>query len=185
MSTWFSCADLPLLTHAIVAAEDPLFLTAPGKACSLIDLMVAAITLRSDPRCSPIFSYAARLAISNIYIKPSRLWFALIAVGEAQSKKPQESLDLILNKSYLGAGVEGEPIEGFQQAAQFYFKCNLDELKVSQAAMLAGMIRAPSRYNPKKDPTLTKARRNMIIDQMQKSGFISESEATTARHERL
>lgn len=74
------------------------------------------------------------------------------------------------NKVYLGNG-----IHGFQTAAKYYFGVNVDQLTPTQAATLAGMVQSPTQYDPYRRPSLTKARRNVVLMAMEKNNKLSQA----------
>ena len=67
---------------------------------------------------------------------------------------------------------------GIKSAAQIYFGTTPDRLTMEQAAMLIGMAKNPSLYNPVRRPDLVKQRRNVVLDQVRKFGALSKSEFT-------
>jgi penicillin-binding protein 1A len=81
-----------------------------------------------------------------------------------------------LNSVYLGNGTFGMPA-----AARFYFDKRPSELTLPEAAILAGMIRAPSRDNPLRDPAAAQARANVVIDTMLDTGVIDADTARRAK----
>lgn len=84
-------------------------------------------------------------------------------------------LELYLNEIYLGRSSYG-----VASAALNYFNKSLDELTIAEAAFLAGLPKAPSRYNPRRHPELAKARRDWVIGRMQAEGVITHKEAQEA-----
>ncbi|NVK28989.1 MAG: transglycosylase domain-containing protein [Flavobacteriia bacterium] len=66
---------------------------------------------------------------------------------------------------------------GINSAAQTYFNCSPDSLKIHQAAMLVGMVKNPALYNPMRREELTISRRNTVFGQMVRNGFLTEEEA--------
>lgn len=84
-------------------------------------------------------------------------------------------LELYLNEIYLGQGSYG-----VAAAAANYFDKSLDELSIEEAALLAAMPKAPSGYDPEKNPERALQRRNWVIHGMQEAGFITEDEAKMA-----
>jgi membrane peptidoglycan carboxypeptidase len=86
-----------------------------------------------------------------------------------------EILTGYLNEVYLGANAQGMPA-----AARLYFDRNVSELSLSEAAMLAGLIRAPSQYNPLRDLDLAQRRANAVLQSMVANGVLSEAEAKRA-----
>jgi penicillin-binding protein 1A len=85
-------------------------------------------------------------------------------------------LELYLNQIYLGAGAYG-----VVAAALTYFDKSLDELTLGEAAFLAGMPKAPNRYNPVRVPQAAKARRDWVIDRMVEDGAVTPGEAAQAQ----
>jgi penicillin-binding protein 1B len=89
-------------------------------------------------------------------------------------------LETYLNEVYLGqAGTRS--IHGFGLASQFYFAEALEDLLPHQLALLVGMVKGPSYYNPRRHPQRATARRNLVLDQMQQAGLLGESDAQQAR----
>ncbi|MEX2298417.1 MAG: transglycosylase domain-containing protein [Dongiaceae bacterium] len=86
-----------------------------------------------------------------------------------------EILTLYLNRIYFGAGTYG-----VEAASQRYFGKSAREVTAYEAAMLAGMIRAPSRYNPISNRELAEERARIVLGAMADAGYLSEGEATAA-----
>jgi penicillin-binding protein 1A len=84
-------------------------------------------------------------------------------------------LELYLNEIYLGAGAYG-----VTAAALTYFNKSLDELTIGEAAFLAGLPKAPNRYNPTRHPQTAKARRDWVLDRMVEDGLATREEVTLA-----
>lgn len=92
----------------------------------------------------------------------------------------QEILNLYLNHIYMGQGVYG-----IEAASQVYFGKHVWEVSRAEAAMLAGLVQAPSRYSPQKHPGLARMREEYVIDQMAKKGFIDEKRKVAMLKERI
>ena len=88
----------------------------------------------------------------------------------------EEILTRYLNNVYLGGGAHGMPA-----AARLYFDKRLDELSLAEAAMLAGLIKAPSQYNPLRDPEGARDRAAMVIDAMAANDAIDSETAAEAK----
>jgi penicillin-binding protein 1A len=86
-----------------------------------------------------------------------------------------EILEAYLNTTYFGRGVYG-----VGTAARFYFSKDVSELGLGESALLAALIRSPERNNPVNDPVAAEARRDIVLRQMARQGFISDSEAEDA-----
>lgn len=89
-------------------------------------------------------------------------------------------LEIYMNHIFLG-----NRAYGFSAAADVYFGKPLQKVSIAEAAMLAGLPKAPSAYNPISNPRRARVRQLHIIDRMLESGFITEDEATSARTEEL
>ncbi|MCM3065679.1 PBP1A family penicillin-binding protein [Priestia flexa] len=90
----------------------------------------------------------------------------------------QQILEMYLNKIYFSTG----EVYGIAKAAEtFYGVTDLNDLTIDQAAMLAGLPKAPSTYNPYKNPENATKRRNTVLNLMAKNGFITQAEADKAK----
>src|SRR5919199_265807 len=85
-------------------------------------------------------------------------------------------LELYLNQIDLGSGAHG-----VEAASQRYFGKSVRELNIAEAATLAGIPKAPSRYNPRRFPERAIQRRNTIIELMRRNGVISDADASLAK----
>ncbi len=74
-----------------------------------------------------------------------------------------EILETYLNEVYLGQDGK-RAIHGFAMASRFYFGRDLDELEPEQLALLVGIVKGASYYNPRNQPERAKARRNQVLD---------------------
>ncbi len=87
----------------------------------------------------------------------------------------EEILTIYFNRAYLGAGARG-----FEAAAQRYFGVSANEVNPAQAAMLAGLLKAPSKYAPTNNLKRAQDRANVIIGLMQEQGYLTAQEAQDA-----
>src|ERR671914_873564 len=85
-------------------------------------------------------------------------------------------LELYLNQIDLGSGAHG-----VEAASQRYFGKSVRDLNVAEGATLAGIPKAPSRYNPRRSPERAIQRRNTIIELMRRNGVVSDAEASLAK----
>lgn len=85
-------------------------------------------------------------------------------------------LSIYLNRVYLGAGTNG-----FEAASQRYFGKSAREVSIAEAAMLAGLLKAPSRYAPTNDLSVAQNRANVIVGLMEAQGRITSAEAAVAK----
>lgn len=87
-----------------------------------------------------------------------------------------EILTIYLNRAYLGAGARG-----FEAAAQRYFGKSANEVSPAEAAMLAGLLTAPSRFAPTNNLSRAQGRANVVIGLMEDQGYLTKAEADEAR----
>ncbi|MDP4548249.1 penicillin-binding protein 1B [Marinobacter sp. MDS2] len=105
---------------------------------------------------------------------------ALMSILLELHYEKDDILETYLNEVYLGqAGVRS--IHGFGLASQFYFGERLKDLAPHQMALLVGMVKGPSYYNPRRHPKRAIARRNLVLDEMAEAGLLTEQEAKTAK----
>ena len=90
------------------------------------------------------------------------------------SKK--EILQLYLDRAYMGGGTFG-----IAAAADFYFGKNVKDLKLAEAAMLAGLFKAPAKYAPHINLPAARARANVVLTNLVQSGFMTEGQVLSAR----
>lgn len=91
-----------------------------------------------------------------------------------------EILEMYLNNIYFGNGCYG-----IESASQYYFSKSADNLSLSESALLAATINAPTIFNPKENPENNKVRRNLILKLMQNNGKISEIDCKNAQNEEI
>ncbi len=109
---------------------------------------------------------------------------ALMAlIVEARYDK-DEILEAYANEIFLGQDGD-RAIHGFGLAAYFYFNRPLKELRLHETALLVGLVKGASYYNPRRHPERARERRNLVIDQMQAQGFIDQADADKARQAAL
>src|SRR5205085_674464 len=118
------------------------------------------------------------------YLSQERTWrrkfteMILAVLLDARLSK-DEILEIYLNDIYLGHS-GGKPVLGIDEASRLYFDKRPQELTVDEAAVLAGMIRAPNRDTPDKRPDVIRARRNAILGVMQNKGWIDDAQYRAA-----
>jgi penicillin-binding protein 1A len=100
---------------------------------------------------------------------------ASLAVRIEQEFTKEQIMELFLNKMFFG-----QRAYGVAAAAQVYFNKPLADINVAEAATLAGVLPAPSRYNPVRSPLNAKRRRGYVLDRMLTLGFISRDEYDAA-----
>lgn len=117
----------------------------------------------------------------NLYLDNSRtIWRkaqeALIAMWLENNLTKDEILTLYLNRIYMGAGNYG-----MDAAARYYFGKSVRDISLPEAAILAGLPKAPSRFSPTNDLERARARANQVLDRLVDAGSLSEKEVAGAR----
>ncbi|MBK8084839.1 MAG: PBP1A family penicillin-binding protein [Devosia sp.] len=116
----------------------------------------------------------------NLFLTPDqtlgrKVQEMVLAVWLEQTYSKDEILELYLNRVNFG-----HEKYGIEAASQFYFGKSARNLSLSEAAIFAGSLQAPSRLNPKGDPARVKARQSLVLAAMAKEGYISAAEAKAA-----
>jgi penicillin-binding protein 1B len=119
------------------------------------------------------------------FLSAHRSWWrklndALIALILEAHYDKAEILEAYVNEVYLGQDGK-RAIHGFGLAAHFYFGRDLNALRLPELALLVAMVRGPSYYNPRRHPQRALARRNLVLDQMQALGILSDPRAKRAK----
>jgi penicillin-binding protein 1A len=162
----------PHLIKAVVAVEDRRFYKHWG--VDPIGLARAMFTnLRSRGVVQGGSTITQQLA-KNLFLSPDRtitrkVKEALLAFYLERRYTKDEILAAYLNRAYFGAGAYG-----VDSASRVYFNTSARFLDLEQAAMLAGLLKAPSRYSPDNDPALTFKRTRIVLTAMVDAGFLSE-----------
>lgn len=182
--TYVRIQDVPEdMKNAIVAAEDARFFEHVG-----IDLIgvarAAVVNLLSGGTEQGASTITMQLA-REFFLSPERTYTRkiveiLIALRIEETLSKEQILELYINQIFLG-----KRAYGFAAAAQTYFGKPLAELSAAQAAMLAGLPKAPSRYNPVVNPKRATERQRYILRRMRDSGFLTDAQYQAALDEPL
>jgi penicillin-binding protein 1A len=105
---------------------------------------------------------------------------ALLAWKIEKNLSKDQILEVYMNQIYLG-----QRAFGFSSAAQIYFGKDLKDITVAEAAMLAGLPKAPSAYNPVVNPKRARLRQQYILQRMHSLGYITDAQFETAKNEDL
>ena len=176
--------DVPeLLPKALVAVEDRNFYSHHG------------VSLRGIARAMWVNLHAGRFVqggstltqqlIKNFYLSSDRtlarkLTELPMAVLLELHYSKDEILQAYLNEVFLGqSGTRA--IHGFGLASQYYFGVPIGELEVEQVALLAGLVKGPSYYDPRRHPERALERRNLVLRLMRDQGDLSEAEYQKAK----
>lgn len=176
-------ADIPpLLGETLIAVEDRDFRHHHGVSPRAI-ARASLANLRAG-RVVQGGSTLTQQLVKNFYLDQGRNFTrkfveALMALSLDAHYGKAEILETYLNEVYLGqSGARG--IHGFALGAQHYFRQPLGELKVHQIALLVGIVKGASYYNPWRHPERATERRNLVLAVMQETGLISELERQSA-----
>ncbi|MAU96634.1 MAG: penicillin-binding protein 1A [Fulvimarina sp.] len=116
----------------------------------------------------------------NIFLNPEqtiqrKIQEAILAIWLEHKFTKDQILDMYLNRVYFGSGATG-----VEAAARRYFNKSAKEVTLSEAALLAGLLKAPSRLSPARDPEAAKARAEVVLAAMREEGKISQEEFADA-----
>lgn len=168
----------PLFIKAILAAEDDGFFEHPG--IDIKGLIRAAMQLATTGSIKSGGSTITMQVAKNYFLSFDKTFtrkFTEILLSfklESQLSK-QEILELYVNKIYLG-----KRAYGIQAASHIYYGKPIQQLNLAQQAMIAGLPKAPSRYNPIANPTRATERRDWILARMLKLGHIDTAQFDVA-----
>ncbi len=172
-------AEVPRnMIYAVLASEDDRFYEHPGVDWQGITRAVVHLlrTGEKGPGGSTITMQVARnffLSREKTYVR--KLNEILLALKIERELSKDEILELYLNKIFLG-----HRAYGVGAAAQVYYGKALNELDLPQLAMIAGLPKAPSRFNPVVNAERALARRNYVLGRMRELNYITPAEYETA-----
>ena len=175
--------DIPkVMTDAVLAIEDTRFFEHGGVDYKgMLRAALANLGKVKSQGASTITMQVAR----NVYLSSEKtytrkIYEILLTLKLEHLLTKSQILEIYMNQIYLG-----NRAYGFAAASEAYFGKPLKDLTVAEAAMLAGLPKAPSAYNPISNPKRVRARQQYIIDRMQENGFITAEQAQQARDETL
>ena len=172
--------ELPeYLPQAIIAVEDRRFRWHFG--VDPVGLVRAAVANLRALRIVQGGSTLTQQLAKNLFLEPDRtlrrkVQEMILAVWLETGYSKNEILELYLNRVYFGAGTYG-----VEAGAQRFFGKSARQVTLAEAAVLAGLLKAPARYAPTRNPDLSEDRAGTVIDRMVEVGFISRAEGETAR----
>jgi len=168
----------PYLPRAFVAIEDRRFYSHFG--IDPIGLMRAAAANLMRRGVTQGGSTITQQLAKNLFLTQERTFWrklqeVVLALWLERKFTKTEILELYLNRVYFGAGAYG-----IDAAAQRYFGKSASKVKVAEAAMLAGLVKSPSRLAPSRNPNGAEKRAQAVLTAMTEQGFITEPTAKTA-----
>ena len=173
----------PVLVAGLIAVEDHRFFDHHG-----VSLLAVARAAWANVRAAAVVQGGSTLTqqlAKNLFLSPERtlsrkLTEAVMALLLDARYPKEELLEVYLNEVYLGQ--EGRrAIHGFGLASWFYFGRRIDELDLSEAALLVGLARGASAYNPWRRPERALRRRNLVLDVMAARGVVGGAQAAAAQ----
>jgi penicillin-binding protein 1A len=170
----------PVAQQAVVAIEDDSFYE--HGALNFPSLMRAAITNLIAGDIEQGGSTLTQQLVKNVLIDSPEQTFArkfqeaALAIRVERKYSKDHILELYMNEAYYGNGAYG-----IETAAETYFHTRAKDLTLAQAALLAGVIRAPGAYDPVVNPDAARGRRNLVLDRMAEIGVIDPADAAKAQ----
>ena len=175
------------LIHGLLATEDHNFYSHIGISFKAIARAVW-VNIKAGAAVQGGSTITQQL-IKNFYLSPAKsLWRklneAMMAIVLEFNYEKDEILQAYLNEIYLGQN-GASSVHGFGLASQFYFGRPLDNLPLHDIAALVALVRGPSYYDLRRNPNRAIKRRNLVLDEMHKRGYITKREALAARQKKL
>lgn len=171
------------LANAILATEDRRFYYHFG--LDPIGLVRAVIVNTTNKGVVQGGSTITQQLAKNLFLSQQRtlkrkIQEAILAVWLEYKLSKDEILASYMNRVYLGAGTYG-----VEAASRVYFKKDAEDLNLYQSAVLAGLLKAPSRYSPLSNPDEAEKRARVVLSAMVDAGYITEKDAKKAQATKL
>src|ERR1700741_1685188 len=169
----------PLFIDALLAREDTRFYQHPGVDWrGILRALVRDVLTRSAKEGAS--SITQQLARNSLPLGGRtlhrKLLEAMVALRIEGKFTKQQILELYVNRIYFGAGCYG-----VETASQAYFGKNASKLNLSEAALLAGIVRGPNRFSPLKNPEGAAAQRDAVLDRMRELKMITAQQEAEAK----
>jgi penicillin-binding protein 1A len=171
-----------IMVNAVLAIEDARFYSHGGVDYKgLIRAALANLGRVKSQGASTITMQVAR----NVYLSSEKtftrkLYEVLLTFKLEHMLSKDQILEIYMNQIFLG-----NRAYGFAAASEAYFGKPMKDLTIAEAAMLAGLPKAPSAYNPISNPSRARTRQQYIIERMRDNGFITPDEAEVAKKQEL
>jgi penicillin-binding protein 1A len=172
----------PVMRNAVLAIEDARFYEHHG--VDYIGILRAGLANVGDSRSQGASTITMQVA-RNFYLPTEKtftrkIYEILLALKIESQLSKDQILELYMNHIFLG-----QRAYGFAAASEIYFGKPLKDVSIAEAAMLAGLPKAPSAYNPIRNPKRATIRQLYILDRMLENGFITADQRDEAREETL
>jgi len=168
----------PYIPMAVISIEDRRFKTHFG-----IDPLGLARAMYANLKAARLVQGGSTLTqqlAKNLFLKPERtlgrkIQEAILALWLESRFSKDEILELYLNRVYFGSGTWG-----VDAASQKYFGKSARNVNLAEAAILAGVLKAPSRFSPIRNQKLANHRAELVLDAMRREGYVSDRESAAA-----
>ncbi|WP_067111693.1 transglycosylase domain-containing protein [Sphingopyxis granuli] len=179
---WLTLREVPqVMQDAMVAVEDRRFRYHPGlDPVGMTRAAVFAVRTHGTGRRMQGASTITQQLARNIFLSNSYTWTRkgremVLALALEWKFSKDELLELYLNKVYFGGGSYG-----VDAASRRFFGHSATQMSLSEAAVIAGLVKAPSRYSPTADAQAALGRAGVVLETMVDAGFITRSQAAGA-----
>ena len=165
------------VVNAFLSAEDKNFFSHPGiDAKGILRAVIKNIkNITQNKRLEGASTITQQVAknflLTNEVSMKRKIKEAILAFRIDRAYTNERNLELYLNQIYLGQGTYG-----IAAASLEYFDKSIKELNYAEAALLAALPKAPSKYDPYKYPKIAKFRRNLVLENLEENKFISKKE---------
>jgi len=172
--------------NSFLSAEDKNFFSHPGiDAKGILRAIIKNIKNISQNKrlegASTITQQVAKnFLLTNEVSMKRKIKEAILAFRIERAYTKERILELYLNQIYLGQGTYG-----IAAASLEYFDKSIKELSYSEAALLAALPKAPSKYNPYRYPEIAKFRRNLVLENLEENNFISKDELKIFKNSKI
>ncbi len=172
--------------NSFLSAEDKNFFNHPGvDAKGILRAILNNIkNILGDKRLEGASTITQQVAknflLTNEVSLKRKIKEAILAFRIEKAYTKKRILELYLNQIYLGQGTYGVAAASLE-----YFDKSIKDLNYEEAALLAALPKAPSRYNPIKDPEEAKFRRNLVLKNLNQNGFINDKEYLTLKEKTI
>lgn len=171
-----------VMQEAVLAIEDARFYQHGG--VDYLGVIRAGLANVGESRSQGASTITMQVA-RNFYLSTEKtftrkIYEILLALKIEAALSKEKILEIYMNQIFLG-----HRAHGFAAASEVYFGKPLDKISVAEAAMLAGLPKAPSAYNPINNPKRATIRQQYIIERMYETGYITEEQRDEAKAEKL
>ena len=175
--------DIPdVMKNAVLAIEDARFYQHGG--VDYKGMMRAGLAnlgkMKSQGASTITMQVARNVYLSSEKTLSRKIYEILLTFKLEHLLSKDQILEIYMNQIFLG-----NRAYGFAAASETYFGKPLKDISIAEAAMLAGLPKAPSAYNPINNPTRARSRQLYIIERMEDNGFITAEQAKAAKAEEL